>query len=166
MLYRHFISNRHKLFLCEQVELEATTKELGTTLRAPTSEAGLAPACKDTCFGELRLQLWERKYDGSKGKVHYFSYFRYFFRLAGWVLGLTMYICRDMSMKHSINLCHPNLKLSNHKQLWPSEASFYPVTESLKFLGIIPWNGITCNLHYIFEQALLMNSSLPASWQA
>ncbi|KAF3446424.1 hypothetical protein FNV43_RR11603 [Rhamnella rubrinervis] len=51
------------------VELEATTKELGSTLRAPTSEAGLAPACKDTCFGELRLQLWERKYDGSKGKI-------------------------------------------------------------------------------------------------
>lgn len=52
-----------------QVEVEATTKDLGTTLRAPTTESGLSPACKDTCFGELRLQLWERRYDGSKGKV-------------------------------------------------------------------------------------------------
>ncbi|XP_048331844.2 tocopherol cyclase, chloroplastic-like isoform X2 [Ziziphus jujuba] len=51
------------------VELEATTEDSGTTLRAPTSEAGLAPACKDTCFGLLRLQMWERKYDGSKGKI-------------------------------------------------------------------------------------------------
>ena len=52
-----------------QVELEATTEDPGATLRAPTSEAGLAPACKDTCFGDLRLQLWERRYDGTKGKV-------------------------------------------------------------------------------------------------
>ncbi|KAM4074551.1 hypothetical protein ACB094_10G101800 [Castanea mollissima] len=52
-----------------KVEVEATTKDLGTTLRAPTTESGLSPACKDTCFGELRLQLWERRYDGSKGKV-------------------------------------------------------------------------------------------------
>lgn len=51
------------------VELEARTTDPGTPLRAPTSEAGLAPACKDTCFGELRLQMWERKSDGSKGKV-------------------------------------------------------------------------------------------------
>ncbi|XXG45804.1 hypothetical protein AAC387_Pa02g0789 [Persea americana] len=52
-----------------KVELEATTKDPGTTLRAPTMEAGLAPACKDTCFGDLRLRLWERRYDGSKGKI-------------------------------------------------------------------------------------------------
>ncbi|ESR63904.1 hypothetical protein CICLE_v10008169mg [Citrus x clementina] len=51
------------------VELKATTNYPGTTLRAPTSEAGLAPACKDTCFGELTLQLWERRYDGTKGKM-------------------------------------------------------------------------------------------------
>ncbi|KAJ0030796.1 hypothetical protein Pint_12818 [Pistacia integerrima] len=51
------------------VELTATTKDPGTTLRAPTSESGLAPACKDTCFGELRLRLWERRYGGSKGKM-------------------------------------------------------------------------------------------------
>lgn len=51
------------------VELEATTEDPGSTLRAPTEEMGLAPACRDTCFGDLRLQLWERKSNGSKGKV-------------------------------------------------------------------------------------------------
>lgn len=55
--------------LSGQVELEATTEDLGTTLRAPTLEAGLAPACKDTCFGTLKLQMWERRSDGTKGKV-------------------------------------------------------------------------------------------------
>ncbi|XP_027354636.1 tocopherol cyclase, chloroplastic isoform X3 [Abrus precatorius] len=50
------------------VELEATTEDPGSPLRAPTAEAGLAPACKDTCFGILKLQMWERRYDGSKGK--------------------------------------------------------------------------------------------------
>ncbi|KAI3921641.1 hypothetical protein MKW92_018337 [Papaver armeniacum] len=52
-----------------KVELEGTTKDPGTPLRAPTSEAGLAVACRDTCFGDLRLQMWEKRYDGSKGKV-------------------------------------------------------------------------------------------------
>ncbi|KAF8393395.1 hypothetical protein HHK36_021638 [Tetracentron sinense] len=52
-----------------KVELEATTKDPGTTLRAPTMEAGLAAACKDSCNGELRLQMWEKKYDGSNGKI-------------------------------------------------------------------------------------------------
>ncbi|CAI8599814.1 unnamed protein product [Vicia faba] len=51
------------------VELEATADDSGTTLRAPTSEAGLSQACKDTCFGYLKLKLWERRYDGSKGKI-------------------------------------------------------------------------------------------------
>ncbi|KAG9456117.1 hypothetical protein H6P81_000625 [Aristolochia fimbriata] len=51
------------------IELEATTKEPGTPLRAPTMEAGLAPACKDTCYGDLRLQLWEKRSDGSKGQM-------------------------------------------------------------------------------------------------
>ncbi|MED6133082.1 Tocopherol cyclase, chloroplastic [Stylosanthes scabra] len=51
------------------VEIEARTDDPGTTLRAPTIEAGLAPACKDTCFGILKLQIWERRYDGSKGKL-------------------------------------------------------------------------------------------------
>ncbi|KAM7493307.1 hypothetical protein LguiB_027916 [Lonicera macranthoides] len=53
-----------------KVELVATTKDPGATLRAPTTEAGLSPACRDTCFGDLRLQLWERRYDGSKGKTN------------------------------------------------------------------------------------------------
>ncbi|KAI4337489.1 hypothetical protein L6164_015899 [Bauhinia variegata] len=51
------------------VELEATTDDPGTTLRAPTAEAGFSQACKDTCFGMLKLQIWERRYDGSKGKI-------------------------------------------------------------------------------------------------
>lgn len=49
--------------------MEVTTKDPGTPLRAPTSEAGFTPACKDTCFGDLRLRLWERRYDGTEGKV-------------------------------------------------------------------------------------------------
>ncbi|XP_057522940.1 tocopherol cyclase, chloroplastic-like [Amaranthus tricolor] len=52
-----------------KVELEATSENPGTPLRAPTPENGLAVACKDTCFGLLKLQIWERKSDGSKGKV-------------------------------------------------------------------------------------------------
>lgn len=52
-----------------QVELVATTKGPGTTLRAPTTEAGLAPACKDDCSGALKLQIWERTTNGGKGKV-------------------------------------------------------------------------------------------------
>ncbi|RVX17292.1 Tocopherol cyclase, chloroplastic [Vitis vinifera] len=51
------------------VELVATTKDPGTTLRAPTTEAGLAPACKDNCSGALKLQIWKRTYNGSKGKM-------------------------------------------------------------------------------------------------
>ncbi|OIW21068.1 hypothetical protein TanjilG_28514 [Lupinus angustifolius] len=51
------------------VELEGKTDDPGTTLRAPTAEAGLSQACKDTCFGDLKLQMWERRYDGSKGKI-------------------------------------------------------------------------------------------------
>lgn len=51
------------------VELEATTRDPGTALRAPTTEEGLVPACKDTCFGDLKLQMWEKRYDGSKGKL-------------------------------------------------------------------------------------------------
>ncbi|GLU01442.1 hypothetical protein SLE2022_187490 [Rubroshorea leprosula] len=51
------------------VELEARATDPGTTLRAPTSEAGFAPACKDTCFGDLRMQIWDRRSDGNKGKL-------------------------------------------------------------------------------------------------
>ncbi|OWM86610.1 hypothetical protein CDL15_Pgr015645 [Punica granatum] len=54
---------------CHKVELEATVDNPGTTLRAPTAEAGFAPACKETCFGMLRLRIWEKRNDGSKGKV-------------------------------------------------------------------------------------------------
>ncbi|KAL6532965.1 Tocopherol cyclase, chloroplastic [Orobanche gracilis] len=51
------------------VELEAKTDDPGTPLRAPTSEAGLSQACKDTCFGILTLKIWERRCDGSNGKI-------------------------------------------------------------------------------------------------
>ncbi|KAK8523374.1 hypothetical protein V6N13_113315 [Hibiscus sabdariffa] len=51
------------------VEIEATTTDSGTTLRAPTVEAGLAPACKDTCSGDLTLKIWEKNAGGSKGKL-------------------------------------------------------------------------------------------------
>lgn len=57
-----------------QVELQATTTDPGAPLRAPTTEAGFVVACKDTCFGDLKLQLWERKFDGSKGKVCFWSF--------------------------------------------------------------------------------------------
>ncbi|KAG2447103.1 hypothetical protein HYH02_007852 [Chlamydomonas schloesseri] len=32
----------------------------GTVLRAPTTSMGLAPFCKDTFFGQCRLQVWRR----------------------------------------------------------------------------------------------------------
>ncbi|KAK8654833.1 hypothetical protein V6N13_107430 [Hibiscus sabdariffa] len=51
------------------VEIEATATDSGTTLRAPTVEAGLAPACKDTCSGDLTLKIWEKNAGGSKGKL-------------------------------------------------------------------------------------------------
>lgn len=51
------------------VELEARAKDLGTPILAPTVEAGLAPACIDTCSGVLKLQMWERRPDGTRGKV-------------------------------------------------------------------------------------------------
>lgn len=53
------------------MELEATTQDPGTTLRAPTADAGFAPACKDTCFANLRLQLREKHYNGTEGKVKF-----------------------------------------------------------------------------------------------
>ncbi|KAK9121700.1 hypothetical protein Syun_019317 [Stephania yunnanensis] len=40
--------------------LVVTTRDSGSTLKAPTMEAWLASACKDTCFGELKLQIWEK----------------------------------------------------------------------------------------------------------
>lgn len=60
---------RHPMNVLWQVELEARTNEAGTPLRAPTTEVGLATACRDSCYGELKLRIWERLYDGSKGKV-------------------------------------------------------------------------------------------------
>ncbi|XP_057799551.1 probable tocopherol cyclase, chloroplastic [Salvia miltiorrhiza] len=51
------------------VELKVTTKDPGTPLRAPTTESGFSPACRDTCFGDLSMRLWEKRYDGTEGKV-------------------------------------------------------------------------------------------------
>ncbi|KMZ57637.1 Tocopherol cyclase [Zostera marina] len=51
------------------VELKATTNKPGTPLRAPTAEDGFVTACKDTCVANLTLQLWVKRYDGSKGKM-------------------------------------------------------------------------------------------------
>ncbi|KAI5073573.1 hypothetical protein GOP47_0011586 [Adiantum capillus-veneris] len=52
-----------------EVELEAIARQQGTILKAPTDEAGLAPFCKDTFYGELRLEIWERNPKGDRGKV-------------------------------------------------------------------------------------------------
>lgn len=62
-----------------QVELEATTEDSGIALRAPTTEAGFVPACRDTCSGALRLRIWERNFDGSNGKVQHSDFFVSFF---------------------------------------------------------------------------------------
>ncbi|KAI9393475.1 hypothetical protein POPTR_006G240100v4 [Populus trichocarpa] len=43
------------------VKLEARAKDLGTPI--------LAPACIDTCSGVLKLQMWEWRQDGTRGKV-------------------------------------------------------------------------------------------------
>lgn len=48
--------------------MQAIADSPGCTLRAPTSDAGLAPFCKDTFAGKLKLQLWERTRAG-RGKV-------------------------------------------------------------------------------------------------
>lgn len=52
-----------------EVELVATTEDQGTVLRAPTMEVGFAPFCKDTFFGNLKLEIWERTSAGKRGKV-------------------------------------------------------------------------------------------------
>lgn len=52
-----------------EVELVATTKSNGTVLRAPTNESGLVPFCKDTCFGDLKLKIWEHTKGHQRGKV-------------------------------------------------------------------------------------------------
>lgn len=51
-----------------EVELEGTTKDSGTALLCPT-ESGLAPLCRDTFFGDLKLEIWERTSSGGRGKV-------------------------------------------------------------------------------------------------
>ncbi|KAL3689831.1 hypothetical protein R1sor_016140 [Riccia sorocarpa] len=48
-----------------KVKLEAISDVPGVTLRAPTADQGIAPLCKDTFFGKLKLQLWERSVSGA-----------------------------------------------------------------------------------------------------
>ncbi|CAO2825942.1 unnamed protein product [Amaranthus hypochondriacus] len=52
-----------------KVELEGRTEDKGVMLKAPTPDTGLIDICRDTCSGQLKLHLWERISDGSKGKV-------------------------------------------------------------------------------------------------
>ncbi|CAO2825954.1 unnamed protein product [Amaranthus hypochondriacus] len=52
-----------------KVELEGRTEDKGVMLKAPTPDTGLIDICRDTCSGQLKLHLWERTSDGSKGKV-------------------------------------------------------------------------------------------------
>ncbi|MCO5581241.1 hypothetical protein L7F22_035119, partial [Adiantum nelumboides] len=51
-----------------EVELEGTTKDSGTALLCPT-ESGLAPLCRHTFFGDLKLVISERSKSSSRGKV-------------------------------------------------------------------------------------------------
>lgn len=52
-----------------EVELEVMTQSTGTVLRAPTNEAGFVPFCKDTCCGNLKLQIWNLTRDRQRDKV-------------------------------------------------------------------------------------------------
>ncbi len=51
------------------MKLEATSSEPGCILRAPAANVGMVPLCKDTFFGKLRLQMWERTEKGDQGRV-------------------------------------------------------------------------------------------------
>jgi hypothetical protein len=53
------------------VKLEATSSEPGCPLRAPAANVGMVPLCKDTFFGKLRLQMWERTEKGDQGRVRF-----------------------------------------------------------------------------------------------
>lgn len=63
--YWHMFADNDKYI----VDVEATTKAPGTPLKAPTIEEGLITACRDNCSGNLKLQMWEKNQDGSKGKL-------------------------------------------------------------------------------------------------
>lgn len=42
-----------------EAEVEATCRAEGTPLRAPTAEQGLAPFCRDSFAGSVRIRLWK-----------------------------------------------------------------------------------------------------------
>jgi tocopherol cyclase len=44
-----------------EVEITATTHEVGTWLRGPHAEVGFVPMCRDACGGHLTLRIWRRQ---------------------------------------------------------------------------------------------------------
>ncbi|GAB4820510.1 hypothetical protein N2152v2_007556 [Parachlorella kessleri] len=44
--------------------VEATCESSGTPLRAPTATTGLAPFCRDSFAGQVRMRVWERNSQG------------------------------------------------------------------------------------------------------
>ncbi|KAH7443105.1 hypothetical protein KP509_02G019700 [Ceratopteris richardii] len=51
-----------------EVELIGTTKNSGCSILCPT-ESGMNFLCRDTFFGDMKLELWERTSTGTKGEV-------------------------------------------------------------------------------------------------
>ncbi|KAK9835048.1 hypothetical protein WJX81_007145 [Elliptochloris bilobata] len=47
--------------------VEATCERSGTPLRAPTATDGLAPFCRDSFNGQVRMRVWERDSSGERG---------------------------------------------------------------------------------------------------
>ena len=60
---RWFIEGESKEFAAE---VEATCKEPGTRLRAPTVNMGLAPLCTDSFFGNVTVRYWRKGPDGQR----------------------------------------------------------------------------------------------------
>eukprot|EP00897_Mesotaenium_endlicherianum_P003322 jgi/Mesen1/3017/ME000177S02292 len=52
-----------------EVELEATTRDGGTVLLAPSNNEGLTPLCRDTFYGDLRVAIWQRLAGGQRGQL-------------------------------------------------------------------------------------------------
>ncbi|KAH7373278.1 hypothetical protein KP509_17G047900 [Ceratopteris richardii] len=50
-----------------EVEVIGTTDDSGTPILCPT-ENGMAPRCRDTFYGDLKLELWERTSTGARGR--------------------------------------------------------------------------------------------------
>ncbi len=63
MMCRWFIEGESKEFAAE---VEASCKEPGTRLRAPTLNMGLAPLCTDSFFGNVTVRYWRKGPDGQR----------------------------------------------------------------------------------------------------